>query len=35
MDKAKLSSPWQEFYNELEALFAADDDVKLSFELTM
>jgi len=32
MEKVKLSSPWQEFFNELEALFAADDDVKLSFD---
>ena len=28
----KLSSPWVEFYREIEALFAQDDEVKVVYE---
>lgn len=28
----KLSSPWVEFYREIEALFAQDDDVKVMYD---
>ena len=32
MNKVTLTTPWAEYYNELEALFAEDPDVKIAYD---